>query len=204
MWTFSKTVDIAVIATCLLCIAGIITLFFVIKNYSKFVENVALTAQNTELTAKNIELTHKPIVFIKGTIVPQEDSENPMKHYFVITNTGKLPARDVRAECILNQVAGTNIGIDNTTSFPVLGKATIYPNSDLVFQIPEMISWGQPITKSEAIFTIYYKSEAVDREISENMKFIFSKDTNHKWLYVGPEVDIFQKERGEVKKRLSQ
>jgi hypothetical protein len=126
MWEIAHWSDISAIVTIMLCIAAIITLAFAIKNYSKFVENVKLTAQNTELTAKNIELTHKPVVFIKGTIVPQEDSENPMKHYFIITNTGKLPARDVRAECILNQVAGTNIGIDNTTSFTVLGKATIY------------------------------------------------------------------------------
>jgi len=195
MWEITRWQDIAAITTIVLCIAAIITLILAIKNYSKFVKNV-------KLTAKNIELTHKPIMFIKGTIIPQENSENPMKHYFIITNTGKLPARDVRAECILNQVAGTNIGIDNTTSFLVLGKATIYPNSDLVFQIPEMINWGQPVTKAEAIFKIYYKSEAVDGEISETMKFIFSIETNYRWLYVGPEVDIFQKERAELNQKL--
>ena len=202
MWQIIGWKDIAPIATTILCLVAIITLVLAVKNYSKFVQNVELTARNVELTAKNIELTHKPIVFIKGTTIPQQDTQNPMKHGFVITNTGKLPARDVRADCILNQVAGTNIGIDNTVSFPVLGKATIYPNNDLVFWIPEVIHWSQPVTKAEAIFTIHYRSEAIEKEISETMKFIFSEETNYRWVYVGPEVDIFQKEREEVKKRL--
>ncbi len=133
MWEITSWADISAIAALSLCILTLFILIFAALNYSKFVNTVKLTARNTELTAKNIELTHKPIVFIKGTIIPQDESENPMKHSFVITNTGKLPARCVRTDCILNQVAGTNIGIDNTTSFPILGKATIYPNNDLVF-----------------------------------------------------------------------
>jgi len=194
--------DISAIAVSVLCLLTIGILIFAALNYYRFVKNVELTAKNTELTAKNIELTHKPIIFIKGTIIPQREIKNPMKHSFAITNTGKLPARDVRADCILNQVAGTSIGIDNTTSFPILGKATIYPNNDLVFWIPEAIDWGQPVTKAEAIFTIYYTSEAFEGEASETMKFIFSIETNYRWVYVGPEVDIFKEEREQVDKRL--
>ncbi len=195
MWEISSWIDISAIATSVLCLLTFGILIFAVLNYSKFVKNV-------ELTAKNIELTHKPIVFIKGTIIPQGESQNPMKHGFAITNTGKLPARNARIDCVLNQVAGTSIGIDNTISFPVLGKATIYPNNDLVFWIPETIHWGQPVTKAEATFSIYYTSEAFEDEASETIKFVFSKETNYNWMYVGPEVDIFKEEREQIKKRI--
>jgi hypothetical protein len=203
-WNITGWSDISSIMTIILCLVAIGTLCYAAKNYETLVKNTELTAKNTELTARNIELTHKPIVYIKGTLAPQDDTENPMKYGFIITNTGQLPAREVRVTCILNQVAGTNIGIDNAVSFPVLGKATIYPNNDLVFWIPEAIKWGQLVTKADATFSVYYSSEATSSETSETMKFVFSKETSYKWMYVGQEVDIFKEEREQIKKRMSQ
>jgi hypothetical protein len=143
------------------------------------------------MTAKDIELTHKPVVFISESIPPVEGSDDAMRWNFALFNSGSLPARNVTAKCMISQVAGTNKGIDNTFLFPVRGKATIYPNSTLIFSIPNYIDFGQPVTQAEALFTISYTSDINKDDIYyETMKWLFAPETGNKWVYVGPEINL--------------
>lgn len=207
-----STFAIAVLTFALVLVAAV--------NFHKFVQNVKLMADSVqqqsnsiklqsdsiELQRKDFLLTHKPIIFIKAVLPPmqQEKKNNPFKHAFILTNSGKLPAREVIITVIFNQVIGTNIAIDNTQNIPILHEATIYPNNDLMFWVGQAINLGGIPTKAEAIFTINYKCEGIDQLMQEKMKFIFSDNTSYKWMYVGPNVDIFQKERREVQKRVQE
>jgi hypothetical protein len=191
-----STFAIAVLTFALVLVAAV--------NFNKFVHNVKLMADSVRQQAESIDLqrkdfilTHKPIVFIKSAFAPKipEEKNDPFKHAFVLTNTGKLPAREVRITVVINQVVGTNIAIDNTQNIPVLENASIYPSSDLAFWITKAINLGGLPSKAEAIFTITYKGEGIEQVMRENMKFIFSKDTTYTWVYVGPNVDIFRAER---------
>jgi hypothetical protein len=206
--TLSDLSDCSTIAMAIFTLALIV---LATVNYREFVNNVDLVARSVnqqsesiELQRKDFLLTHKPIVFVKNAYIPiqPEERKDPFRHSFVLTNVGKLPARDVKILVVMNQVVGTNIAIDNTQNIPILENATIYPSSDLMFWIPQVISLGGTPSKAEAIFTILYKCEGIEQIIQENMKFIFSEGTNHNWVYVGPNVDIFTVERQEVQKRI--
>lgn len=179
------------ISSLILCIIAIITLVIAVNNYLKFVQSV-------ELTAKNIELTHKPVVFIKETISPQNeaDRKNPFNHRFVLTNTGKLPARDVKITASILYMISSEISVQQTQDIQLLEQATLYPNSELLFWFKNIIiiseSGAEIPNKVEATFTILYSGEGLKEEASETMKFIFSEETNDNWEYVGPNVDIFK------------
>ena len=77
------------------------------------------------------------------------------------------------------------------------------PQPSSSFWIPKVINLGGIPSKTEAIFTITYKSEGIEQIMREYMKFIFSKDTTYTWVYVGPNVGIFQAERQEAQKRMT-
>jgi len=159
-------------STFAIAVSTFVLVLFAAFNFNKFIHNVKLMADSVRQQAESIELqrkdfilTHKPIVFIKSAFTPQipEERNDPFKHAFGLTNTGKLPARKVRITVVMNQVVGTNIAIDNTWNIPVLENASIYPNSDLVFWIPKTINLGGIPSKAEAIFTITYKGEGIEQ-----------------------------------------
>jgi len=196
-----------------LALAGL-TLIIVIlafANYTKFVENVDLIRQSIEkqttalqlqsnsvtLQSKNIYLTHKPVVFVKILPTRSDANSNPLKDTFFLTNTGKLPAKNVAVLVIINQIVGGMIGIDNSQPIPILEQITLYPGVNLAFWIPEAIRIGGDVSKAEINFIIKYEGQGIEGEMTEEMKFIYTKDIT-KWLHVGPKYDIFSKERKEI------
>ena len=196
-----------------LALAGL-TLIIVIlafANYTKFVENVDLIRQSIEkqttalqlqsnsvtLQSKNIYLTHKPVVFVKIPPTRSDANSNPLKDTFFLTNTGKLPAKNVAVLVIINQIVGGMIGIDNSQPIPILEQITLYPGVNLAFWIPEAIRIGGDVSKAEINFIIKYEGQGIEGEMTEEMKFIYTKDIT-KWLHVGPKYDIFSKERKEI------
>ena len=190
-------------------------LLIAIINYHKFVQNVDLIRQSIEkqtkalqlqsnsvtLQEKNIYLTHKPIVFVKIPPTRSDANSNPLKDTFFLTNTGKLPAKNVAVSIIINQVVGGMIGIDNSQDIPILEQITLYPGVDLAFWIQEKIRIGGDVSKAEIIFIIKYEGQGIEGEMTEKMKFIYTKDIT-KWLHVGPKYDIFSKERKKYQERL--
>lgn len=170
-------------------------------NYIKFVENVKLVAdgidkqnKSLQLQKQDLYLTHKPIVFV--TIPPTRSNadSNPLKDTFLLTNTGKLPAKNVAVSVTINQVVGEMILIDNSQIIPILEQITLYPGVDLAFWIPEAIRIGGDVSKTEINFIIKYEGQGIEGVMREEMRFIHTKDIT-KWLHVGPKYDIFSKER---------
>ena len=189
-------------------------LLIAIINYHKFVQNVDLIRQSIEkqitalqlqsdsvaLQAKNIHLTHKPVVFVKIPPTRSDANSNPLKDTFLLTNTGKLPAKNVAVSAIINKVVGKMIAIDNSQDIPILEQITLYPGVDLTFWIPEKIRIGDDVSKAEITFRIKYEGQGIEGEMTEEMKFIYTKDIT-KWLYVGPKCDIFSEERKKSQER---
>ena len=177
-------------------------------NYTKFVKNVELVAdgidkqnKSLQLQKQDLYLTHKPIVFVTIPPTSSDSNSNPLKDTFLLTNTGKLPAKNVAVLAIINQVVGKMIAIDNSQNIPILEQITLYPGVDLAFWIQEKIRIGGDVSKAEIIFIIKYEGQGIEGEMTEKMKFIYTKDIT-KWLHVGPKYDIFSKERKKYQERL--
>jgi len=177
----------------------------VIVSMLSIIISLIIYRDNKRLQTENMQLTHKPVVFIKGVILPrEEDVRNPFRHSFVITNTGKMPARDLNVQFSLNIKAGTVLFTNTTIKDVAFESGTLYPNNEMAFCIPESIVFPNGVDKIEANFIINYSDDFLRQKTTERMKFIFSEDTNHIWQYVGPNVDIFEaekKEREEKRKR---
>lgn len=102
-------------------------LLIAIINYHKFVQNVDLIRQSIEkqatalqlqsnsvaLQEKNLYLTHKPVVFVKIPPTSSDANSNPLKDTFFLTNTGKLPAKNVTVSIIIDKVVGGMAVFDN-------------------------------------------------------------------------------------------
>ena len=160
-----------------------------------------LTRKSLELQKHDLYLTHKPIVFVKIPPTRSDANSNPLKDTFFLTNTGKLPAKNVAVSVIINQVIGGMILIDNSQIIPILEQITLYPGVNLAFWIPEAIRMGGDVSKTEINFIIKYEGQGIEGEMREEMRFIHTKDIT-KWLHVGPKYDIFSKERKEVSERM--
>lgn len=93
------------------------------------------------------------------------------------------------------------IAIDNSQNIPILEQITLYPGIDLAFWIPENIRIVDVVSKAEIIFIIKYEGQGIEGEMTEEMKFIYTKDIT-KWLYVWPKYDIFSKERKKLQERM--
>ena len=152
------------------------------------------------LQSKDILLNYKPVIFIKEVLPPIDvaDISDPFKYTFVLTNSGKLPARNVQVSVTVNLSSGTNIALNNV--IPIMQKASIYPGTYLMFQVPEMIRLGDKIDRLEIQFRILYMGDGFAQQMRENMKYILTGQTNRIWRYVGPQVDIFFKEKFNRKK----
>ena len=213
----SDILDVGIkVSTIALAILTFIILIVAITNYKKFVENVNLFSEGVklqaaslsnqskiiDLQAKNLWLTHKPVVFIEDTIPPQHevDKMDPLKHRFIVTNSGKLPARNVNITVSYNFLdEKNNKMIDSTITGLAIDDATVFPNTKLSFWIPRVVRTDNKIVKAEATFTIEYMDDEKTRGIKDNLKFIFSEGTLYRWLYVGPNVDFFAEERKAIK-----
>jgi len=211
--TAYSTLALAVLTLALVILAAV--------NFQKFIENVSLVAQGLEkqansinlqaqslkaqaesidLQSKDILLNYKPVVFIKEVVLlaNAQDTSDPYKYAFVLTNSGKLPARNVEVSVTANSASGTNsdLGLIHT----IIDKASIYPGADLIFHVPRMIIRGDKIDKAQFQFRIRYMGDGLPQQMHENMKYIFSDQTNRRWIYTGPKVDIFFKEKFDRKK----
>jgi len=190
-------------------------LLIAIINYHKFVQNVDLIRQSIEkqatalqlqsnsvaLQEKNIYLTHKPVVFVKIPPTRSDANSNPLKDTFFLTNTGKLPAKNVTVSIIIDKVVGGMAVFDNLqVGTPMLEKTTLYPGDDL-FLVQDRISIGGDVSKAQITFIIKYEGQGIEGEMTEKMKFIYKKDIA-KWLHVGPKYDIFSKERKTIQDSL--
>jgi hypothetical protein len=179
-------------------------------NYRKFIENVKLVsngldnqansiklqAEALKAQAKDILLNYKPVVFIKQVIQPPsaEQIYNPFNSTFVLTNSGKLTARNVKVDATINVIAGNILTvIDSFTK--IFDKAVIYPNGELYFRIPPITLDRIDIDKAQIRFSISYMGDGLDQQLHENMKYIFTKSTNNIWIYVEPQEDIFFNEK---------
>ena len=138
-----------------------------------------------------------PVVFIKDIIIPTNKyASNPLNHFFVVTNSGKLPARNVKIVISMDLLdENNNLAINVLQSIPILDGASIYPNSNITMWIPEAIKFSTKILKAQTVFDITYEGDSFELE-SETMQFIFTADPP-KWTYAEPRVDILKKIREE-------
>ena len=158
-------------------------------------DSLKTQAKSVDLQAKDLLLNHKPVVFIKGVLPPAEkNTSNPFAYGFILTNSGKLPARDLEIIYVPNFVTVGLTFIDNIVPDIILNKASLYPGSDLVVWLPSVTNLTNFI-KAEINFFILYKGDGIDGQMEEKMKFINTDQTMHKWVYVGPDYDIFKAER---------
>jgi hypothetical protein len=176
-----------------------------LKEQSKAIElqahSLKIQANSVDLQNKDIRLNYKPVVFIKGVLAPQtpKDSEDPYKYGFILTNSGKLPARDVKVIFKTSFITDNITAIDNFQPNLILENASLYPDSDLVIWVPPFIENLTNLKKLEINFIIIYKGDGLEGEIKEEMRFINTQETNHQWTYVGPDFDIFATERKSIK-----
>jgi len=121
---------------------------------------------------------------------------DPFKHRFIATNSGKLPARNVKISVSSNFIdEKNNMKIDSTITGFAIEDGTVFPKTKLSFWIPQIVKTNNKIIKAEVTFTIDYMDDEKTREMRENLKFIFSERTLNRWLYVGPNEDFFAEER---------
>ena len=195
----SVYITIAAVAVSIAALA--VSVYFSKKNVPVAQESNNITRGSLELQKHDLYLTHKPIVFV--TIPPTRSDANsdPLKDTFFLTNTGKLPAKNVSVSIIIDKIVGGMIMIDNSQIIPILEQVTLYPDVNLAFWIPEAIRIGGDIPKAQITFIIKYEGQGIEGEMTEKMKFIYTKDIA-KWLHVGPRYDIFSKERKKAQEQM--
>lgn len=158
-------------------------------------DSLKAQAKALELQNKDIYLNYRPVVYIKGTIPPppSTDPPDPYKYAFVLTNSGKLAARNVKITIVENISANNITVINSRQPVGILNKASIFPGSDLVFWVGKFISSPNPTKNSiEINFLIKYKGEGIDQEFTEKMRFINTPETSNQWIYVGPDVHVIK------------
>jgi hypothetical protein len=126
-----------------------------------------------------------PAVFIQDIIIPTNKfAGNPLYHFFIVTNSGKLPARNVKIVISMDLLdKNNNLAINVVQNIPILDGASIYPNSNITMWIPDAIKLGTKILKAQTVFNITYEGDTFELE-SETMQFIFTADPP-KWTYAG-------------------
>jgi len=72
-----------------------------------------LTRKSLELQKHDLYLTHRPVVFVKIPPTSSDANSNPLKDTFFLTNTGKLPAKNVTVSIIIDKVVGGMAVFDN-------------------------------------------------------------------------------------------
>jgi hypothetical protein len=134
-----------------------------------------------------------PVVFIKDIIIPTNKyAGDPLSHFFVVTNSGKLPARNVKIVISMDLLdENNNLAINVVQSISILDGASIYPDSNITMWIPKAIRFGSKILETQTVFDITYEGDSFELK-SETMKFIFTADPP-KWTYVRPQIDILKK-----------
>lgn len=189
--------------------ATLLLLIVAYFNYNKFVQyvelmqqSIASQAESVRLQTQDLHLTHKPVVFISKSFLPEgKDQNNPFSHMFIITNSGKLPARHTNVLISMDIVdKNQNFIVNFTQNFILLKDANIYPGADLILWIPESIKLGSEIAKAQVVFTVEYRGEDGQTN-KEQLKYLFSKDTSYNWVFVGQGVDSFAEERAEGQKK---
>ena len=168
-------------------------------------ESLKAQAESVQLQSKDILLNYKPVVFIKGVIPPAspQAARDPYNCAFILTNSGKLPAREIRIAVVQDVIAGNEAGgvlrVNNGLwpSF-ILQSASVFPGSELYLRVPPFAQGYTKFEKVQLTFSIFYKGDDSPSYMHEDMKYIYSPGTNYEWAYVGPQVDIFEKEHREI------
>jgi len=196
-WFDKRSAVVMTIVAIIMCIS----LFQNHESLDQTKESLKMNRESLELQKHDLYLTHKPIVFVKIPPTRPDANSNPLKDTFFLTNTGKLPAKNVTVSIIIDKVVGGMAVFDNLQAgTPMLEQTTLYPGDDL-FLVQDMISIGGDVSKAQITFIIKYKGQGIEGEMTEKMKFIYKKDIA-KWLHVGPKYDIFSKERKEFQERM--
>jgi hypothetical protein len=140
------------------------------------------------LQSKDILLNYKPVVFIKEVVQPA-DPRAMSAYKFILTNSGKLTARNVKVSVSAN-IVGKPVVTDYHSI--LVQKASIYPGTDLIFQMNSVVS---RVDKAQYRFRISYTADGLPQDMREDMNYIFTDQTGRKLVYVPPTVDIFFNEK---------
>jgi len=169
---------------------------------STFPQGTSRTEQRTardKKTETNIDHpNYDPIVLIKSDTPPSpNEALDPYKHFFVLTNSGKSPARNVRI--IVYESSGNGIpsndkmtafGHNATQQVERLNGVSIYQGNDMPFQIPSTHMTGNKYI--EVTFIITYKVDGITNDKKVIQKFINTPDTNQHWIYVANDYYLFK------------
>lgn len=212
-----STFTLAVLTFALVLLAAV--------NFHKFIQNINLVAksidqqaasiklqtdslnsqiQSVTLQSKDMLLNHKPVVYIKQVIpANNNDLSDPYSCSFVLTNSGKLPARDVLVLTISNISYGKDFIVWNLSQTPVK-KASVYPGADLVFGLTRVSPSNNKMAKADLRIKIQYYGDGLSEFMTEEMRYILSDRTHRKWINVSPTLDIFFHEKyDELKSKYS-
>ncbi|HEY3276708.1 MAG TPA: hypothetical protein VGJ94_08815 [Syntrophorhabdaceae bacterium] len=166
-------------------------------------EGLNKQAYAIDLQSKDILLNYKPVIFIKEVhrrVDVDTDAPDPLEYTFVLTNSGKLPARDVRVFAVINGIDADSKRFRMRST--IMHNASIFPDTAMELNIGNMqVPWVyQGLFKGECIFKITYRGEGLPQEMQETLKYVFDKQRVNKWTYVSPWVDIFYKEKFDAHK----
>lgn len=175
-------------ASTVLCIATILLVIYGWKQIQ--IERKTLKEIKT-----NITLTHKPVVFLKTTVPPQdkEKVKDGRAHWFVITNSGRLPAKNLKVSVGLDDVYGSKY-VDvrglQIKEFALIELASVYPNQEIYFRIsdsylPSPVQNIGAWKKALIDIDLQYEGEGLKGKFVEKQYLIFSSKTGYRWRIVG-------------------
>ena len=145
---------------------------------------------------KNYHLNNDHFVFIKTdtSLTSTEESSDPYKQNFILTNSSKLIAHVVKIivyESSGNLSSNTMsvVGHQASQQVEALIGVTVYPGNDIPFHIPSTTMNG---SCNEVKFIITYKLDGSNNEIKDILKFINTPDTKRHWQYVSNDYYLFK------------
>jgi hypothetical protein len=160
------------------------------------IKSVKAQSKALELQKRDIYFNYKPVVYIKTDTIPTSSDKNPYDYDFVLTNSGKLPARKVRITVYKSFRDNSGIiklsATETPTKLLLLDQATVYPGSSLTFWLPKTKT-GSDNCFIELKFNVTYSWDGMNNEmkepkIEESMNFIYCPAPKDRWFYVGPDV----------------
>ena len=175
-------------ASIILCAATIILVIYAAIQ-------IGIQKETLEEIKTDVKLTHKPVVFVKKSIPPQNENEikDGKNHWFVITNSGRTPALNVKIRIGLDDVYDSNNmriqGIE-IGEFSIMELASIYPDQEISFKLSDVYiplpiktagSWPKALIR----IILSYQGEDLKRESKATQHLIFSDKTDYKWRFVG-------------------
>lgn len=189
-------------ASILLCASTIILVIYASQQ-------IRIESKTLEHIKTNVKLTHKPVLFVKNSVPPQDENEikDAKKHWFVITNSGRTPARNVRVKVRLDDVyGGEKLKIRGITiaEFTLIESTVVYPGQEIFFKISDEYiplplqnvgSWQKALIS----IILSYQGEDIEGESIETQHLIFSKETGYRWRIVG--ADFLRRVKRELEKK---